>query len=65
MAEKALVAAFKSVSRSQEANECVFGLEGGHGEKAKEAIDFAFKQLTEAAEWINTHESDCKVGKKK
>jgi hypothetical protein len=62
-AEKELIAAFKDISKSQEANECVFAVEGGHGKEAKEAIDAAFKQVTEAAEYTNTHEKDCK-GKK-
>jgi len=63
-AEKALISAYDAISRSQEANECVFGLEGGHGQGAKDAIDAAFKQVTEAAEYINGHESDCKAKKK-
>jgi hypothetical protein len=62
-AEKDLIAAWESIAKSQEANECVFGLEGGHGQAAKEAIDAAFKQVTEAAEYVNTHESDCKKKK--
>jgi uncharacterized protein (DUF1786 family) len=64
-AEKDLIGAYDAVVRSQEANECVFGVEGGHGQKAKEAIDVAFKQVTEAAEWVNTHENECKAAKKK
>jgi hypothetical protein len=64
-AEKDLIEAYKSISKSQEANECVFGIEGGHGQKAKEAIDAAFKQVTEAAEWVNTHENECKEAKGK
>ncbi len=59
-AEKDLIAAYEAIVKSQEANECVFGLEGGHGAKAKDAIDAAFKQVTEAAEYVNTHEKDCK-----
>jgi hypothetical protein len=64
-AEKDLIAAYESIEKSQEANECVFGIEGGHGQKAKEAIDAAFKQVTEAAEWVNTHENECKEAGKK
>jgi len=64
-AEKDLISAYESVEKSQEANECAFGVEGGHGQKAKEAIDVAFKQLTESAEWVNGHENECKAGKKK
>jgi hypothetical protein len=64
-AEKDLIAAYEAIERSQAANECVFGLEGGHGQKAKDAIDVAFKQVTESAEWVNTHENECKAMKKK
>lgn len=59
-AEKDLIGAYEAVERSQEANECVYGVEGGHGQKAKEAIDAAFKQVTESAEWVNTHDNECK-----
>jgi hypothetical protein len=66
-AEKDLIGAYEAIEKSQEANECAFGVEGGHGQKAKEAIDVAFKQVAEAAEWANTHENECKekAGKKK
>jgi hypothetical protein len=65
-AESDLIESYKAIGRSQEANECVFGVEGGHGQKAKDAIDAAFKQVTESAEWVNTHDNDCKEwGKKK
>jgi hypothetical protein len=64
-AETDLIAAYESIEKSQEANECVFGVEGGHGQKAKTDIDAAFKQVTEAAEWINTHENECKEYAKK
>ena len=47
------------MSRSQAANECVFGVEGGHGKAAKEAIDRAYKQVYEAAEYVNTHPKVC------
>jgi len=62
-AEQELHASAKSISKSQEANECVFGVEGGHGQKAKEAIVFAEKQVWEAAEWVNTHAKDCEAFK--
>jgi hypothetical protein len=68
-AEKDLSNAFGAITKSQEANECVFGIEGGHGQKAKEAIEAAQKQVFDAAEWVNTHDKDCigvkgkKVGK--
>jgi hypothetical protein len=58
-AEKDLVASWNAISRSQEGNECVFGLEGGHGEKAKAAIDAAYRQVYDAAEYVNTHPNDC------
>ena len=57
--EKDLFAAKQAIAKSQTANECVFGLEGGHGQKAKEAIDAAAKQTYDAAEWVNTHAKDC------
>jgi hypothetical protein len=59
-AEKDLIAAYEAIVKSQDANECVFGVEGGHGQKAKAAIDAAFKQVTEAADWVSTHEKVCK-----
>jgi hypothetical protein len=37
----------------------VFGVEGGHGQKAKELIEAAYKQVYESAEWVNTHGADC------
>jgi hypothetical protein len=58
-AERDLIAAYEAIERSQEANECVFGVEGGNGQKVKGAIDVAFKQVTEAAEWVNVHDADC------
>lgn len=64
-AEKDLIGAFEAIEKSQEANECVFGVEGGHGQKAKADIDVAFKQVTEAAEWVNSHENECKEHGKK
>ena len=58
-AEKSLVAAWNAIAKSQQANECVFGLEGGHGAKAKEAINVAFKQVYDAGEYVNTHAKEC------
>jgi hypothetical protein len=58
-AENDLIGAFEAISLSQEANECVFGAEGGHGQKAKELIETAYKQVYDAAEWANTHGTDC------
>ena len=63
-AEKSLVAAWNAISKSQMANECVFGIEGGHGAKAKEAIEAAFKQVYDAAEYVNTHAKECKPAEK-
>jgi hypothetical protein len=58
-AEKSLVASWNAISKSQQANECVFGIEGGHGQKAKEAIEAAFKQVYDAGEYVNTHAKEC------
>jgi hypothetical protein len=58
-AEKSLVAAWNAISKSQQANECVFGVEGGHGAKAKEAIEAAFKEVYDAGEYVNTHAKEC------
>ncbi|HEX3473898.1 MAG TPA: hypothetical protein VHT91_02590 [Kofleriaceae bacterium] len=38
---------------SQKANEGVWKEEGGHGQKAKESIEEAKRQLDLAAEWVN------------
>jgi hypothetical protein len=62
-AESDLINALEAISLSQDANECVFGMEGGHGAKAKELIEAAYKQVYESAEWVNTHGAEC--GKKK
>ena len=59
-AEKDLVIAYDAIVRSQQANECVFGVEGGHGQRAKVAILNASKQLTSAADWVSTHDSVCR-----
>jgi hypothetical protein len=64
-AERELFGAFEAISKSQTANECVFGLEGGHGAKAKEEIETARKEVYEAAEWANTHEKECAAWKAK
>ena len=43
------------ITASQKANERVWGDEGGHGKKAKEAIQTAKQELDLAAEWVNSH----------
>ena len=43
------------ITASQKANERVWGDEGGHGKKAKEAIEAAKHELDLAAEWVNSH----------
>ena len=43
------------ITASQKANERVWGDEGGHGKKAKEAIQAAKQELDLAAEWVNSH----------
>jgi hypothetical protein len=45
----------KYITASQKANEKVWGDEGGHGKKAKEAITTAKQELDLAAEWVNSH----------
>ena len=45
----------KFITASQTANEGVWKDEGGHGKKAKEAIETAKHELDLAAEWVNTH----------
>jgi hypothetical protein len=40
-------------------------MEGGHGANAKELIETAYKQVYEAAEYVNTHENECKEWMKK
>ncbi len=44
------------ISKSQAANEHVWGVEGGHGQAAKESIAKAKHELDLAAEWVNSHE---------
>jgi hypothetical protein len=58
-AEQAMFHSFEHITKSQEANECVWGIEGGHGQKAKDAIDKARHQVWDAAEWVNTHDKEC------
>lgn len=43
------------ITASQKANEGVWKEEGGHGKKAKEAIETAKQELDLAAEWVNKH----------
>jgi hypothetical protein len=54
-ARAALNDADKYITASQKANEHVWGDEGGHGKKAKEAIATAKQELDMAAEWVNAH----------
>jgi hypothetical protein len=64
-AEKDLVGALESITLSQDANECVFGMEGGHGKEAKEQVEAAYHQVWDAAEYVNTHDNECKEWMKK
>ncbi len=43
------------ISESQRANERIWAIEGGHGHRAKEAIERAKHELDLAAEWVNSH----------
>jgi len=54
-ARAALNEAERHITASQKANERVWGDEGGHGKKAKEAIETAKQELDLAAEWVNSH----------
>ena len=54
-ARNALNTAWEEISASQHSNEGIWKDEGGHGQKAKEAIEAAKHQLDEAAEWVNNH----------
>jgi hypothetical protein len=54
-ARAALNEAERHITASQKANERVWGDEGGHGKKAKEAIATAKQELDLAAEWVNAH----------
>ena len=53
-AHKALNDADHWITESQRANEGIWGLEGGHGHRAKEFIAKAKIELDLAAEWTNT-----------
>jgi hypothetical protein len=55
-ARAALTEADKYITASQKANEHVWGDEGGHGKRAKEAIATAKQEIDLAAEWVNSHE---------
>ena len=55
-ARAALNDADRFITASQKANEHVWGDEGGHGKRAKEAIATAKQELDLAAEWVNSHE---------
>jgi len=39
----------------QQANEGIWGVEGGHAQRAKELIGRAKQELDLAAEWANSH----------
>jgi hypothetical protein len=54
-ARHALKEAWREVTASQEANEGVWGDEGGHGKECKEAIERASRELDRAAEWVDSH----------
>ncbi|MGD1146819.1 MAG: hypothetical protein ABR961_02565 [Thermoanaerobaculaceae bacterium] len=43
------------ITESQKANEKVWGVEGGHAQRAKELIGRAKQELDLAAEWVNSH----------
>ena len=53
-ARHALGESQKWIGKSQEANEKVWGVEGGHAERAKDLIGQAKKELDLAAEWVNS-----------
>jgi hypothetical protein len=44
------------ITASQKANEWTPGTEGGHGQKAKEAISLAKDELRQAAEYLDSHQ---------
>ena len=54
-ARASLNEAERYITASQKANERVWGDEGGHGKKAKEAIETAKQELDLAAGWVNSH----------
>lgn len=43
------------IKASQEANEKVWAVEGGHAQRAKALIGQAKQELDLAAEWVNSH----------
>lgn len=53
-ARTALDEAARFIAKSQEANEPVWGDEGGHGRAAKEYIGKAKQELDLAAAWVNS-----------
>jgi len=54
-ARNAINNAWEEISASQKANEAVWKDEGGHGQKAKEALETAKAEVEKAAEWVNSH----------
>jgi len=54
-AQSALGTAQSEIAASQQANEKVWGDEGGHARKAKELIDQAKGEVDQAAAWVNSH----------
>lgn len=54
-ARAALNEAERHITASQKANERVWSDEGGHGKRAKEAIETAKQEIDLAAEWVNSH----------
>ncbi len=54
-ARQALNEADHWVNESIGAHEKIWGVQGGHGHKAKEFIAKARRELDLAAEWVNTH----------
>jgi hypothetical protein len=54
-ARASLHEAERYITASQKANERVWGDEGGHGKRAKEAIETAKQELDLAAEWVSAH----------
>jgi hypothetical protein len=57
-AHAALTDAERWIGESQKANEHIWEDEGGHGQRAKEAIEKAKHELDEAAAWVNEHAND-------
>lgn len=50
----AITEAQRWIEKSQEANEKVWGVEGGHAQRAKDLIGQAKKEIDLAAEWVNS-----------